>query len=86
MMIKEIEMKKGTMMRVIRAIVSKDALIYNDKLADGTRSVKIWDWGTPGEAFDYSAVAQALTEAGFAVEIRNSAKHENRLHVKYPVA
>ena len=69
-------MKRGTMMRVIRTVAGPRAWIFNDRLKDGRRSVKIW-----GIGFRYGPVAEALMLAGFAVRIRKDYGGEPRLHV-----
>ena len=69
-------MKPRTMIRVIRKIAGPRAMIFNDRLRDGTRSVKIW-----GYAGGLRAVALALIDAGFAVKIRENYGGEARLHV-----
>lgn len=73
--------KKGTqmtskMMKVIRSVVGPDAVIFNDKLADGTRSVKIW-----GIRYNYGPVTEALTANGFNVKLVNGFNGRTRIHV-----
>lgn len=39
--------------------------VFNDKLSDGRRSIKVSDWGTK----DYRKAAAMLSKAGMVVEI-----------------
>jgi hypothetical protein len=69
--------KKGTkMIKVIRSVVGKDKVIFNDKLVDGTRSVKIW-----GIGYRYGPVIKALEAAGFSVKLVSGFNGRTRLHV-----
>ena len=65
------------MMKVIRSVVGPDAVIFNDKLVDGTRSVKIW-----GIKYNYGPVTKALTANGFNVKLVNGFNGRTRIHVK----
>ena len=74
--------KKGTqmtskMIKVIRSVVGPDAVIFNDKLVDGTRSVKIW-----GIKYNYVPTIKALTANGFSVKLVNGFNGRTRIHVK----
>jgi len=64
------------MIKVIRSVVGKDKVIFNDKLVDGTRSVKIW-----GINYRYYSVIIALEAAGFSVKLVNCFNGRTRLHV-----
>ena len=74
--------EKGTQMtskmtKVIRSVVGPDAVIFNDKLVDGTRSVKIW-----GIRYNYGPTIKALTSNGFSVKLVDGFNGRTRLHVK----
>lgn len=55
-----------TIVKAYCLVNNKGSFIFNDKLKDGTRSVKVWQW----DAGDYMTVAQQLRKAGCAVSIR----------------
>ena len=61
---------------VIRSVVGPDAVIFNDKLVDGTRSVKIW-----GIKYDYVPTIKALIANGFNVKLVDGFNGRTRLHV-----
>jgi len=65
------------MTKVIRSVVGPDAVIFNDKLVDGTRSVKIW-----GIKYNYDRVTKALTSNGFGVKLVDGFNGRTRIHVK----
>ena len=65
------------MIKVIRSVVGPDAVIFNDKLVDGTRSVKIW-----GIKYNYVPTIKALTANGFGVKLVNGFNGRTRIHVK----
>jgi hypothetical protein len=65
------------MIKVIRSVVGPDAVIFNDKLVDGTRSVKIW-----GIKYNYGPVTKALTANGFSVKLVNGFNGRTRIHVQ----
>ena len=64
------------MTKVIRSVVGPDAVIFNDKLVDGTRSVKIW-----GIKYDYVPTIKALIANGFNVKLVDGFNGRTRLHV-----
>lgn len=51
--------------QLIRAQAGKDCRVYNDKLADGTRSVKVSGW-LKG---DYKLAKSTLEAAGYKVKL-----------------
>ena len=51
--------------QVVRATTGKGTQIFNDKLEDGTRSLKVWGW-TRGEYFQ---AKQLLEQAGCTCDI-----------------
>ena len=63
---------------VVRTVVGKDAVLFNDRLKDGTRSVKVWGWSI-GAA---NAVAVLLRQQGRKVRLVETRLGEFRLHVK----
>lgn len=65
------------MIKVIRSVVGPDVVIFNDKLVDGTRSVKIW-----GIKYNYGPVTKALTANGFSVKLVDGFNGRTRIHVK----
>jgi hypothetical protein len=70
--------------RVVMATSGKGTTIFNDKLVDGSRSLKVWGW-TRGEYFQ---AKQLLEQAGCQAELVEfvankwgSIKKQIRLHV-----
>lgn len=75
--------------KIVRGVVGKDATIYNDKLKNGVRSIKLDMWarnvnGTY-ELVDRAVLtkqaAAALTAAGYAVTVLTTDYGDTRLHV-----
>jgi len=74
--------------RIIRSLIKNDRhWVFNDRLLDGTRSVKVWGW----REVDYDIAAKALEAAGCTVKkvrfggysIRGGCNYQQtRLHVK----
>lgn len=62
---------------VVRAVVGKDAVLFNDKLKDGTRSVKVWGWSI-GAA---KRAELLLRQQGRKVKLVETRLGEFRLHV-----
>lgn len=52
--------------KIIRRLAGPQATIFNDKLADGTRSYKIWGW----DLAHYQLAKTELEQFGFKVELR----------------
>ena len=72
--------------KIMRKLAGKDAVIFNDKLVDGTRSYKVWGW----KDSDYQSARTLLMAAGFEATIQyargfcefRQAKHvETRIYV-----
>lgn len=62
----------------------RGSIIFNDRLADGRRSLKVWGWSEQ----DYTQVARILNAAGHSSEIVSfevnrwgKSKIQYRLHV-----
>ena len=51
--------------RIARELAGTGAIIFNDKLADGRRSLKVWRWGLP----QYEQCQELLKKEGFTSEI-----------------
>lgn len=64
--------------KTLRGMFGKDVVIFNDRLLDGTRSVKIWGWSL-GAA---KHAEQRLKKQGLAVKLIETRLGEFRLHVK----
>lgn len=56
-------MAKTRTMHLIRGLAGRDAVIYNDKLADGRRSIKVCRWGET----DYNNAKRMLEFLGMIV-------------------
>lgn len=51
--------------KIIRKLAGPRAVIFNDKLVDGTRSYKVWRWGLA----DYNNALQVLKSSGFSAKL-----------------
>lgn len=51
--------------QIMRQLAGKNATIFNDKLADGRRSYKVWGWNY----LDYEKAWAYLSQAGFKSEV-----------------
>jgi hypothetical protein len=66
----------------VKAMTKRGTVIFNDKLCDGTRSLKVWGW----TEMEYGRAQAMLSEAGCQVELvrftkRYSNREQIRLHV-----
>ncbi len=68
-------MATSNMMKIVRKVVGNDAVLFNDKLKNGSRSIK--GWGL--READYDAVQAALEAAGFTVSKTRHTYFEQRL-------
>ena len=76
--------KTGTIARAVMTMNNSGLLMFNDRLRDGRRSLKVWGW----TARDYETARELLTRAGCQVQVvefdgysRGMAKRQIRLHV-----
>jgi len=51
--------------QIVRQLAGKNATIFNDKLADGRRSYKVWGW----DYLDYEKAWAYLLQGGFKSEV-----------------
>ena len=65
--------------QIVRGVVGKGGTVYNDKLANGTRSIKVEKYGWTNK--DYDAVQTALEAEGYTVTRQMNKYNEVRLHV-----
>ena len=65
--------------KIVRGVVGKGGTVYNDKLANGTRSIKVEKYGWTNK--DYDAVQTALEAEGYTVTRQLNKYNEVRLHV-----
>lgn len=77
--------KTGTIARAVMTMTDRGFLMFNDRLVDGRRSLKVWGW-TPA---DYEAARNLLTQAGCSVTqvefdsySRGMRQRQIRLHVQ----
>lgn len=64
--------------KTLRVLFGNRVSIFNDKLKDGTRSVKVWGW-----SYNAAKLAeQHLKEQGCAVTIVYTARGAYRLYIK----
>lgn len=66
-------------MRIVRALAGKDATVFNDKLVDGTRSIKVWGW----RPADYLKAKEALEQVGLKVRLVRLHKYSARAAAEY---
>ena len=57
--------KTGTIARAVMSMTNRGFLMFNDRLRDGRRSLKVWGW-TPK---DYEMARELLTRAGCQVQV-----------------
>lgn len=74
-------MATTTAMKVVRNIVGKNALVFNDKLNNGVRSIKVDYWSLQNNTGWETKAAQQLQAMGFTVKIVNTAWGATRIHV-----
>lgn len=75
--------------KIVRSVVGRQATIYNDKLANGVRSIKLDMWARDvGGVYELQDRAQwtrlaaaHLTAAGYKVDIVTTHNGDTRLHV-----
>ncbi len=60
--------------KLVRSLAGKDRTMYNDRLKDGSRSIKVQNW-TKNQ---YAAAQRKLEQAGYKAEVR-----PNRLYNTY---
>ena len=70
--------------QVVKATTGRGTVIFNDKLEDGTRSLKVWGW----DRGQYFQAKQLLEQAGCEAELvefmswtRGCKRKQIRLHV-----
>ena len=82
-------MAKDNVAKIVRGVVGKEATIYNDKMKNGARSIKLDMWAH-NEAGTYELVnrkelteqaGKALEAAGYKVEVKTTSWGDTRLHV-----
>lgn len=67
-------------MQIIRPLAGRN-IVFNDRLVDGRRSVKVWSW----DRSDYLKAKRRLEAAGLKVqlhEIKTPGHVQLRLHVE----
>lgn len=76
---KEHTMATTQTMKIVRKLAGKEATIFNDKLVDGTRSVKVWGWGHG----DYVKAQKELERAGLKARLMRFDKYSARAGADY---
>jgi hypothetical protein len=51
----------------VKLIRQRGSVVFNDKLKDGRRSVKVWGWSSE----DYEYCAETLRHAGLTVKVKS---------------
>jgi hypothetical protein len=57
--------KTGTIARAVISMTNRGSLMFNDRLKDGTRSLKVWGWTQE----DYETARELLIRAGCQVQV-----------------
>ena len=57
--------KTGSIARAVIHMTGRGFCVFNDKLKDGTRSLKVWGWTDK----DYEMARELLTRAGCQVQV-----------------
>ena len=77
--------KTAQIARAVTAITGRGFLMFNDRLSDGRRSLKVWGWTFK----DYEMARELLTRAKCQVQVvefdsysRGMTKRQIRLHVQ----
>lgn len=79
--------KTGTIARAVISMNNRGSLMFNDRLRDGRRSLKVWGWNDR----DYETARELLTRAGCQVQVvefeaysaRSGGRYtQRRLHVQ----
>jgi hypothetical protein len=66
-----------TPMKIVRSVVGKDKVVFNDMLCDGGRSFKVWNC----EGWHITAKRE-LERSGYCVELKITPWNKIRLHVR----
>lgn len=66
-------------MKIVRKLAGTLATVFNDKLVDGTRSIKVWGW----RPADYLKAKEALEQAGLKVRLVQFDKYAPRIGKEY---
>lgn len=65
---------QATKTRQVANLIGKGHMIFNDKLADGTRSLKVWGW----KEAEYELAKKMLEMAGCQVKFIKANKYSQR--------
>jgi hypothetical protein len=61
-------------MKIVRGLAGKDATIFNDKCANGDRSIKVWRW----DVEDYLYAKTELVAAGLTAVLTTHVTQDAR--------
>jgi hypothetical protein len=56
--------KPSTIVKALMLETGRGSHMFNDRLRDGTRSIKVWNWS----ADEYNTAKERLTRAGYTVK------------------
>lgn len=58
--------KTAVIVKAVQLMTNRGHTVFNDRLVDGRRSVKVWGWNQD----DYQKAASMLREAGCKAEVK----------------
>lgn len=73
--------KTAVIVKAVQLMTNRGYTVFNDRLADGRRSVKVWGWNQD----DYQKAASMLREAGCKVEVKQIQSRSPRTRARYLV-
>lgn len=66
-------------MQIVRKLAGKDATVFNDKMVNGDRSIKVWGWKNT----DYTNAKTALEAAGLRAVLTTYNGYSYRIAANY---
>jgi hypothetical protein len=71
--------KTGAIARAVIAMTGRGHMVFNDRLKDGRRSLKVWGWTNK----DYETARELLTRAGCQVWVGDFEAYSARTGGRY---
>jgi hypothetical protein len=71
--------KTGAIARAVIAMTGRGHMVFNDRLTDGRRSLKVWGWTDK----DYETARELLTRAGCQVRVEEFKAYSVRTGGRY---
>lgn len=66
-------------MQIVRKLAGKDATVFNDKMVNGDRSIKVWGW----DAEDYLWAKTEMVAAGLTAVLTTHVGYSSRAGRRY---